>query len=123
MVHLFRYREEWPLWSVEKRIYGEHVWVELDDVPDLTTKRDGITRMIEELSRLETMLHSSGITGWIAAVEHGNARMQRALRIVHARPYAQDATYEYFSKLTRVPPIHASRMAVFRQAKERRVWN
>ena len=122
-MHAMRYREEWPLWSVEKRIYGEQVWVELDDVPDLTTKRDGITRMIEELSRLETMLHSAGITGWIAVVEHGNARMQKAFQIVQARPYAQDATYQYFSKLTRVPPIPASRMAVFRQAKERCVWN
>ena len=52
MPYILRFREEWPLWSVEKRIYGEEVWVELDDVPDVRTKRDGLHRLAEELVAL-----------------------------------------------------------------------
>jgi hypothetical protein len=118
MTYILRYREEWPLWSVEKRIYGEQVWVELDDVPDLTTKRDGLHRLAEELRRLERTLLHDGIYGWIASVALENAKMNRLLQLIGARHYHTDGAYHYYQKFAGVPEIPADAMAVFRQHRE-----
>lgn len=115
-----RYREEWPLWSVQKKIYGTQVWVELDDVPPMEGQWTGMKRLIQELGRLETMLRSAGIVGWIASVEKGNAKMQKALTMLKAVPYATDETYQYFRKFAGVPPIPSSVMAI---ARGGRTWH
>lgn len=113
-----QYREEWPLWSVQKKIFGNEVWVELDDVPDLRNQPDGCTRLLAEVRTLEARLLDAGISGWIASVEKGNVSMQRWLLVIGARPYADDATYQYFCKLVGVPEIPARLTACVRQAKE-----
>jgi len=116
-----RFREEWPLWSVEKRVYHEQVWVELDDVPDIRTKNDGLQRLAEELRRLErTLLHDS-IMGWIASVELANTSMNRLMVLIGAQPYAADRQYRYYKKLAGVPPIPVGSWSIFRQQRHREV--
>lgn len=121
MTHPLRYREEWPLWSIEKRIYGKQVWVEIDDVPDVRTKKDGLQRLAEELRRLERALIGAGIYGWIASVEFGNKSMNRLLRLIGARLYHQDAEFNYYQKFAGVPPVPVGALSVFRQHRHTEV--
>ena len=121
MTFTLRYREAWPLWSIEKRIYGKQVWVELDDVPDLRSKRDGLHRLAEELRRLERALLHDGILGWIASVAQENKSMHRLLRSIGAVLYASDEGFQYYRKFAGVPEIPADAMAVFRQHRHREV--
>ncbi len=118
---LLRFREEWPLWSIEKRIYGEQVWVEIDDVPDVRTKKDGLDRLAEELRRLERTLIVAGIYGWIASVEQGNKSMNRLLCLIGATFYHQDADFNYYRKLAGIPEIPVGALSVFRQHRQREV--
>ena len=121
MTFTLRFREEWPLWSVEKKIYGEQVWVELDDVPDVRTKKDGLQRLAEELRRLERALLHDSIMGWIASVELTNRSMNRLLTLIGAMPYHEDRQYRYYRKLSGVPEIPIGALSVFRQQRHREV--
>lgn len=117
-MHGLGYRETWPLWSIEKRIYGEQVWVEIDDVPDVRTKKDGLDRLTEELRRLEHALLGAGITGWIASVAQENTSMRRLLRLIGARWYAQDRSFDYYRKVAGVPEVPPRFLALVRQHRE-----
>lgn len=115
------YRESWPLWTVQKHVFEAEgqVWVELDDVPDLRSKRDALQRLLEELRRLEWTLAHDGITGWIVAVARGNLRMRRLMRTIGARLYRSDADYHYYCKRPSQPPLARRPVAVLRAARLR----
>ena len=115
---ILRLREEWPLWSVEKRIYDDEVWVEIDDIPDLRTKRNALHLLTQELRRLENVLLHDSIRGWIASIEGGNHKMHRLMGMIGASLYAGDETHRYYRKLAGVPEVPPDFNAFVRLQRE-----
>lgn len=110
------YVDEWALWTVRKHVFeaeGE-VWVELDNIPDLTAKPDALVHLLYELRRLEWTLQHDGISGWISANRKTNRAMRRVILAIGAKPYREDAEFEYFYKLAGHPPLPARVLDCFR---------
>lgn len=116
---ILRFREEWALWSVQKKIYGPDVWVEIDDIPDLSSKPNGLHLLTQELRRLETILLHDSIRGWISSVEEGNAQMHRLLLMIGAKLYAVDEGYRYYRKLAGIPEVPTDFLALVRNHRHK----
>lgn len=113
---MLRWHEEWPLWSVQKKIYDEvgQVWVEIDDIPDLRGRSDGLRRLLGELQRLERVCLDEGIYGWISSNEKANAPMKRVMLMLGAVQYAEDTQYDYLRKFAGVPALPRRVREVYR---------
>lgn len=95
-----RNHEEWPLFGVKKHITKSgQVWVHLTALPPLDGHRDGLRRLLEEITRLERRLEREGIDGWIQWIERGNTRMRRWSEMIGARPYSEQDDRIYFCKV------------------------
>lgn len=92
--------ETWPLFTISKRIFDDHVYVVVDDLAQVSEKGyDGLRRLRQEWIRLERSCSNAGIYGWLARTEKDNVKMLRCLRATGAKPYAQDEHAVWVKKL------------------------
>jgi Phosphoadenosine phosphosulfate reductase family len=91
--------EQWPLWSVKKRVYDEKVYAHIQDLVDISKAPNGFARLRDEWIRLERRCGEAGIIGWIASVARDNVRMQRCMVATGAEFYAEDADWYYVKKM------------------------
>lgn len=106
------FHEEWPLFSVTKKIVDEarQVWVVLDDMalPSQADKPAFLRHLLGELRTLEYRLEQDGIIGWLQAIRKGNWRMRRWAEIVGATLYAEDLDRWFFKKVAGEPKLPKS---------------
>lgn len=85
------FREEWPLWSTQKMISGNAVYVELSDLPPLRAAGwSGLARLREEWIRLERRCAHVGIHGWVCGVNPDNEIFLKFVHSTGARCYHVD---------------------------------
>lgn len=121
MRFILAYRDQWPLWVVQKHVFKDAVWVELDDIPDLRGKPDALRHLLYELRRLEWTLEHDGIKGWISANKKDNLAMRRLMLAVGARIYREDAEFDYLCKQTGHPPLPSSIRPIVRAVHQERL--
>ena len=94
------WRQQWELFTTQKHIYKDGVWIEIDNIADLTRKPKAILRFFQDWQKLDWHCWHDGIIGWFCAVEHDNLSIQYCLRGVGAAQWRRDDRFTYFYKHT-----------------------
>lgn len=111
-------REEWPLFSIEKYIANDRVYLLVDDVPPLYQHVDGLPRLHEEWTRLERACRKAGIVGWLCNVDQDNRLFRRWLEQTGATLYAERDGYQWFQKLIPAEDAHPTLKQMATKMKE-----
>lgn len=85
-----RPKEQWPLFSVEKRIMDGLVYLHVDNVVPLAAQPGGLRAFRKEWIRLERRCREVGIAGWIAGIAANNPKMLRAVLATGAKVFHED---------------------------------
>lgn len=102
------WREEWPLFSVEKYLAHGQVYLQVSDLPPLYLAHDGVAHLRREWIRMERACLKAGIVGWLCAVDQENVTFQRWLEQTGATPYASDETVRWYRKLVNAETVYPS---------------
>lgn len=108
-VRYIRLEDEWPLFSLQivPNVERTSAWAYVSDLPDLTGKRDGLIRLIQEWRRLERWCFHDGILGWFCLTTRENVRMIRWLRAIGAEAIKETERGIQFQKLILCDPAES----------------
>lgn len=95
-----QWRQQWRVFTTQKHIYSNGVWIEIDNVHDLTGKPKGFLAFFEDWQKLEWQCWHDGILGWFCAVYKDNTRLQRLITAVGGVRWREDEEFIYFHKHT-----------------------
>ena len=94
------WRKQWDLFTTQKHIYQDGVWLEIDNIAALDRKPKLVLQFFQDWQKMDWYCWHDGIIGWFCAVELENPAMQRCLLGVGAKEWKRDERYVYFYKHT-----------------------
>lgn len=94
------WRTQWELFTTQKHIYQDGVWVEIDNISVLDGKPKAILKFFTDWQKMDWYCWHDGAIGWFCAVEPANLSIQACLLGVGATEWRKDERYTYFYKHT-----------------------
>lgn len=94
------WRQQWDLFTTQKHIYQDGVWVEIDNIASLEKRPKAVLQFFKDWQKMDWYCWHDGVIGWFCAVEHENLSMQHCLLGVGATEWKKDERYTYFYKHT-----------------------
>jgi len=98
------WRQEWRVFTAQKHLYSNGVWMELDNIKDLTGKPKAMHAFFEDFQKLQWLCWHDGLIGWFCAVAKDNPRMATLINAAGGAIWREDDTYRYFYKHTTSMP-------------------
>jgi hypothetical protein len=95
------WRQEWRVFTTQKHIYPNGVWLEIDNIADLTGKPKAILAFFEDWQKVQWFCWNDGLIGWFCAITKDNQRLDTIVRkATGAQCWREDETYRYYFKHT-----------------------
>lgn len=106
-VRYIRLEDEWALFSLQIVPNADQTsaWAYVSHLADLTGKRDGLIRLIQEWRRLERWCFHDGILGWYCVTAKDNTRFIRWLLAIGAEAIKETERGIQFQKLILRDPV------------------
>lgn len=116
------WRQEWTVFTTQKHIYPNGVWLEIDNIADLTGKPKAILTFFEDWQKVEWFCWHDGIVGWFCAIAKDNPRLDTIVqKATGAKMWREDEVYRYYFKHTIHMPEAVTFKEFHRRAKEEAV--
>ena len=91
------WRQEWRVFTTQKHIYPNGVWLEIDNIADITGKPKAILAFFQDWQKAQWLCWNDGLVGVFCAIANGNERLEAIVsRGLRAQMWREDETYRYY---------------------------